>query len=188
MRPALAIIALAASAMVLGACGEKKKGEEPVIAHYVPTEPQPPIAMAADSQTVSVKWLDKTYNVKIVRTPRDTVLVEDGDKQKYKDNACRLTIRRQDGSLFTEKHFLKSTFMSYIDEPFRSGGILSDLRFGEVKGQNLQFSVVIAMPEAADDLFVPLQLTVDRQGGIGITKIDDMGMLDYDGHYDDDED
>lgn len=182
-----AIVILSAGMMILGGCKEKKEVDGPVIAtHHVPQRHQPPIAMPADSQLVSVQWQGASYNVKVVRTSRDSVFVEDSDKQKYIDNSCRLTIMRQDGSLFTQKTFLKSTFLSYVDEPFRSGGILADIRFDEVNGKNLQFSVVVAMPDAVDDLFVPLQMNIDSQGGIGISKVDDMGMLDYDGYHEDD--
>jgi len=44
------------------------------------------------------------------------------------------------------------------------------------------------MPDAPDDLFVPLELVVDRQGSVRVEKDDDMDMLDYDDDYDDNDD
>ena len=44
---------------------------------------------------------------------------------------------------------------------------------------NLELSAVIGIPDAVDDLFVPLKVKIDGQGGIGISVDDDMGLLDY---------
>lgn len=175
-----AIVILAALALVLGGCQEKKPSEEKIIAtRYVPERPQAPIAMMADSQVVSTQWQGSTYNVKVVRTPLDSVMVTADNGQKYVDNRCRLTVTRQDGSVFLEKVFTKNTFLSYVKEPFRSGGILAGLQFEEVANGNLVLSAVIGMPDAVDDLFVPLKVKIDGQGGLGISEDDDMGLLDY---------
>lgn len=180
MKSALALMALAAGALALGACKEKKPAEADIITtRYEPQRTTEPIAMPADSQTVSATWMGKPYSVTIVRTPVDSLKVSDDNGQKYIDNRCRLTIRRQDGSVFTEKHFSKASFRSYIQEPFVSRGILAGIRFDEADGQKMEFSVVVAMPEAVDDLFLPLELTIDSQEGITIKKDDDMGLRDY---------
>ena len=171
---------LAALALVLGGCQEKKPAEEKIIAtRYVPERPQAPIAMTADSQVVTTQWQGSSYHIKVVRTPIDSVTVTIDNGQKYIDNRCRLIVKRQDGSVFLEKTFTKNTFLSYVKEPFRSGGILAGLRFEEVANANLELSAVIGMPDAVDDLFVPLKVKIDGQGGIGISVDDDMGLLDY---------
>ncbi|MBO7139139.1 MAG: DUF4738 domain-containing protein [Prevotella sp.] len=175
-----AIVILAAFALVFGGCQEKKPSEDKIIAtRYVPERPQAPIAMPADSQVDSTQWQGSTYYVKVLRTPIDSVMVTADNGQKYIDNRCRLIITRQDGSKFIEKTFTKNTFLSYVNEPFRSGGILAGLRFEEVANANLVLSAVIGMPDAVDDLFVPLKVKIDGQGGLGISVDDDMGLLDY---------
>lgn len=180
MKPTIALIAFAAGALTLGSCKEKKPVEADIITErYVPQKPQKPIAMTVEDQTVNTTWLGKPYSVTINRVPVDSLTVSDDSGQKYIDNRCRLTVTRQDGSVFTEKVFYKNTFHSYIKEPFVSKGILAGIRFTEAKGQNLEFSVVVAMPDAVDDLFIPLKLVIDNLGGIGISEDDDMGMRDY---------
>lgn len=180
MKSTIVIIALAAGAIVLGGCKEKKPAEEKIIAtHYEPQRPQAPIAMPADSQMVSTQWQGSTYNIKVVRVPIDSVMVADDNGQKYIDNRCRLIITRQDGSKFLDRTFTKNSFLSYVKEPFRSGGILAGLRFEDVADACLEFSAVIGMPDALDDLFIPLKMKIDAQGGLGIKVDDDMGMLDY---------
>ncbi len=179
--------AIATFALMIGGCKEKKTVEEKIVAtHYIPKRPQGPIAMPVDSQMVNVQWRGSSYNVKIVRTPIDTVSVTDDSGQKYIDNSCRLIVSRKDGSIFVEKSFVKNSFLSYVKEPFRSSGILAGLSFVEADDDRLDFSVVVAMPDAADDLFVQLKMDVDAQGGLRITQDDDMGMLDYE-DYDEDE-
>ena len=175
-----AIVILALIALTFGSCQEKKPSEEKIIAsRYTPKQPQGPIAMPADSQTVSVQWQGSTYNVCIVRTPIDSVMVTDDNGQKYIDNRCQLTIKRQDGTEFLKRTFLKGSFLSFVKEPFRSSGILGGMCFVEGDKACLEFSAVVAMPDAADDLFVPLKVLVDAQGGLCISPDDDMGMLDY---------
>ena len=40
--------------------------------------------------------------------------------------------------------------------------------------------MVIGMPDAIDDLFVPLKMSVNRQGSLSIEQDDDMDMRDFD--------
>ena len=188
MHIRLSIIVLAAATLTLGGCKEKKPVAPDIIAErYVPQRLQAPIAMAADSETEDITWMGKPYSVTVSRVPVDSMTVSDESGQKYIDNRCQLTVRRQDGSVVTEKTFYKSSFSSYIQEPFISKGILAGIRFDEADGAKLEFSVVVAMPEAIDDLFLPLELTIDSQGGISIRQDDDMGMRDYENDADDDD-
>lgn len=183
MKNATLALVLATSTILLGACKDKKeKGtdNEIIATHYIPKRPQGPVAMPADNQTVNVKWLGSNYQVTVVRTPLDSITVSDTSGQKYNDNRCSVKIKREDGTVFVEKTFYKSSFSSYLQEPFSSGGILANIRFSESDGKNLKFSVIVAMPEATDDLFVSLEMDIDSQGGLAISHDDDMGMLDYD--------
>lgn len=164
---------------MLSACKEKKQSEDIITTRYVPQHLEGPIAMAADSEMVNITWLNKPYTVRIIRTPMDSVQVSDDSGQKYVDNRVSMTIIRQDGSTFLDKMFTKKSFLSYIQEPFVKSGILAGIRFDEVDGSKLKFSVVVSMPDAVDDLFLPLIMAIDGDGGMSIRKDDDMGMLDY---------
>jgi len=180
MNYKLSFVVFAAAAVALCSCKEKKPAQADIITErYVPQRPQAPIAMSADTETENVTWMGKPYSVTISRTPVDSMTVSDDSGQKYVDNRFHLTVKRQDGSVFTEKTFFKNSFRSYIQEPFISRGILAGIRFDEADDAKLEFSVVVAMPEAIDDLFLPLALSIDSQGGITIRQDDDMGMLDY---------
>ena len=79
-----------------------------------------------------------------------------------------------------DRVFTKASFSSYIDDTFRNNGILAGIQYDEIGDRGLEFSVVVGMPDALDDVFVPLELVIDRQGAISISRDDDMDMLDYD--------
>jgi hypothetical protein len=169
---------MAAGTIVLGACKEKKQPDDVITANYTVQRPKAPISMPADSQRVDVKWLGKPYVVKIVRVPVDSLTVTDEIGQKYIDNKIKLDIIRQDGSSFASRTFTKHAFSSYLQEVFRREGVLGSIRFEEVVGQMLKFSVVVGLPDAIDDVFIPLEMTIDSDGGLGIRQTDDMSLRD----------
>lgn len=170
-----------AGLVVLGACKEKKQSTDIITTKYVPKQPQDPIAMPADTQTKNIEWQGKPYTITIDRVPVDSLpQVKDENNQPYVDNRVKLTIMRADGSAFFQRTFTKASFNTYIDDSFRKNGILAGFRYDEVENSGIEFSVVVALPDAIDDVFVPLELVVDRQGGVSITRDDDMDMLDYD--------
>ena len=172
---------LVAGLVVLGACKEKKQSTDIITTKYVPKQPQDPIAMPADTQTKNIEWQGKPYTITIDRVPVDSLpQVKDENNQPYVDNRVKLTIMRADGSAFFQRTFTKASFNAYIDDSFRKNGILAGFRYDEVENSGIEFSVVVALPDAIDDVFVPLELVVDRQGGVSITRDDDMDMLDYD--------
>jgi hypothetical protein len=172
---------LVAGLVVLGACKEKKQSTDIITTKYVPKQLQDPIAMPADTQTKNIEWQGKPYTITIDRVPVDSLpQVKDENNQPYVDNRVKLTIMRADGSAFFQRTFTKASFNTYIDDSFRKNGILAGFRYDEVENSGIEFSVVVALPDAIDDVFVPLELVVDRQGGVSITRDDDMDMLDYD--------
>ena len=172
---------LVAGLVVLGACKEKKQSTDIITTKYVPKQLQDPIAMPADTQTKNIEWQGKPYTITIDRVPVDSLpQVKDENNQPYVDNRVKMTIVRSDGSVFFERTFTKASFNTYIDDSFRKNGILAGFRYDEVENSGIEFSVVVALPDAIDDVFVPLELVVDRQGGVSITRDDDMDMLDYD--------
>ena len=171
--------------MMLGACKEKKQTEEIITTKYVPKKPGAPISMQSKETVEHVSWAGKSYEVKVSRVPVDSLpMVVNEIGQKFVDNRISLTIQRSDGSVFFNKSFSKASFLSYLTADYRKEGLLSDMRFKEVKGAELSFIVTIAEPEATDDEFLPLALSVNREGGIGIKVEDDLDFLvdrdDYD--------
>ena len=173
-------LVLAFVIMMLSACKEKKQTDDIITTKYVPKQLQAPIGMPADKQVQTVEWGGAAYQVSVSRVAADSLpMVKDEAGQKYKDNRITVSVTRQDGSSVLKRTFAKSAFTQYVDEVFRKNGILASIRFDEVDNGKLEFSVVIALPDAIDDVFIPLEMTVDRNGIINIREDDDMDMLDY---------
>ena len=168
-------LVLAFGIMMLSACKEKKQTDDIITTKYVPKQLQAPIGMPADKQVQTVEWGGAAYQVSVSRVAADSLpMVKDEAGQKYKDNRITVSVTRQDGSSVLKRTFTKSAFAQYVDEVF-----LASIRFDEVDNGKLEFSVVIALPDAIDDMFIPLEMTVDRNGIINIREDDDMDMLDY---------
>jgi hypothetical protein len=180
---------LLAGLVIFGACKEKKESTDIIATKYVPKKPQPPIAMPSDTKTTNVNWQNKPYTVQISREADDSLqLVKDENAQPYVDNRIEVLVMRADGSVFFRRVFTKATFSQYIDESFRKNGILAGIQYDEIDSKGMEFSVVIGLPDAIDDVFVPLELVVDRMGNFTISRDDDMDMLDYgerEDNYDD---
>ena len=171
---------LALGIMMLSACKEKKQSDDIITTKYVPKQLQDPIGMPADNQSQAVEWGGATYQVSVSRVAADSLpMVKDEAGQKYKDNRITVSVNHKDGSSLFKRTFTKSAFAQYVDEVFRKNGILASIRFDEVDNGKLEFSVVVALPDAVDDVFIPLEMTVDRNGIINIREDDDMDMLDY---------
>ena len=181
---------LVAGLVVFGACKEKKESTDIITTKYVPKKPQPPIAMPSETITKNVTWQDKPYTVVITRQASDSLsLVKDENGQPYVDNRVEIVVTRADGSVFFKKVFTKASFNAYIDESFRKNGILAGIQYDEIDSKGMEFSVVVGLPDALDDVFVPLELVVDRFANIAISRDDDMDMRgndDDDDDYDDD--
>lgn len=164
--------------MSLGACKEKKQAEEIVATKYVPKKPGKPVSMQQKLDTQTLKWMGAAYQVEIMRMAVDSLpMVANEIGQKFIDNRIRLSVKRADGSVFFEKSFTKASFMSYLTSDYCRDGLLVDMRFKEVRGNELAFVVTIATPEATDDEFLPLELSVDKGGGISIKVDNDMDFL-----------
>ena len=189
MKQILICLSLVAGVTLLGACKEKKTTNYIITSKYEPKALVDPIKMGEGRQTKSVVWQDKAYQVDILRVPADSLpKLKDDNGQEYVDNLVDIKISRQDGSVFFHRSFVKGSFSAYLDEPFRRNGQLVSIRFNEVDNSALEFKVVIGLPDAPDDLFVPLEMVVDRQGAIRVEKDDDMDMLDYSDDFDGDDD
>lgn len=158
-------------------CKEKQKSDDIIVAKYVPEKIGAPIKLPTDERTTQVEWQGKTYTVFLTRQASDSLpMLKDEKGQQYVDNQIRLIIKRNDNSLFLKKTFTKESFVSYLESDFRQKGILENIAFLQVDEQRLKFGVVISRPEN-DDLFIPLDMWIDRMGGMVIkpgTLFDDI--------------
>ena len=173
------ILLLVAGTMLLGACKEKKQTQEIIATKYVPKKPGPPIRMAAVVMADTVDWAGTVCEVVVSRRPVDSLPMAHNDiGQKYIDNRISLSVNRlSDGKVLYGKSFTKASFTSYVEGDYKRNALLTDMRLREVRQSEMDLMVTIAPPDATDDEFLPLRLTIGRDGGLSIRVEDDLEML-----------
>jgi hypothetical protein len=163
-------IFVAAGALALTACKEKKQSDDIIISKQEVRKPSGPVSMQDYADTKNVDWMGGKYEVAISRQSSGSLpMVTDDDGQKYVDNRISLKISRQDGSVFYEKEWTKDDSASYLDESYKKGGILEAMIFDHVQGTEMRFAVSVCKPESGDE-FIPLVLTVNSTKGIAIRR------------------
>ena len=190
MKNVMTIAAMAALALVLTACGEKKKSEDIITQRVVKVKPQAPIRMQDYTDQREVAWIGKNYRVTVQRQPSDSLpMVKDEAGQKFVDNVFQLTVSREDGSVFFSRQFTKANFTQYITESFRKKGILEGIVFDKADGDWLEFAASVGLPQT--DEYIPLVLRLSRMGDLVIrqdTQMDTNGDTGDESQSDGDDD
>lgn len=159
-------------ALLVTACGEKKKSDDIITTKPVAAKPQAPIRMQDYQQNTDIQWLGKNYQVQINRTPDDSLrMVKDETGQKFVDNRISLRVIRADGSVFFNRSFTKAAFESLLNDDYRKTGVLEGLVFDRVEGNNLFFAASVGHPQT--DEYIPMVVTVSNLGDVGI-KLDNQ--------------
>ncbi len=108
----------------------------------------------------------KTFNYTIHRCASDSLpTVTDDEGTIYADNEYTLTLSR--GNDFSQFRFTKHNFASYLSSEFRKKGILDGMMCDKSL-PGLRFAVSVSLPQS--DMFEPLLLTIDPNGGMTITR------------------
>lgn len=117
----------------------------------------------------TVRYGMHLYEYKIVREADSTLAkVQDQEsKNIYMDNHILLTIKK-DSMDFFRKTFVKRDFQEYLDNNFLQNGILEGFVFDSPVGEGLRFATSVSYPQS--DMYIPLLVTIDFNGGISIKK------------------
>ena len=190
MKRVTIALSVVVAALVLGACGNKKKSEDIITQRVVKAAPQGPIRMPENNDQRDVNWIGKTYHITIHRLPADTLsLVKDDTGQQYVDNIFTLTVSRQDGSVFFTRQFVKTDFARLVGDDFRRTGILEGFVFDKANGDWLEFGASVGRPQT--DEYIPLVVRLSRMGDVDMkvdTQLDTNSDLDGAQPVADDED
>ena len=170
MKRVTIALSVVVAALVLGACGNKKKSEDIITQRVVKAAPQGPIRMPENNDQRDVNWIGKTYHITIHRVPADTLsMVKDDTGQQYVDNVFTLTVSRQDGSVFFTRKFVKTDFARLVGDDFRRTGILEGFVFDKANGDWLEFGASVGRPQT--DEYIPLVVRLSRMGDVDM-KVD----------------
>ena len=154
---------------VLAACGGKKKSEDIIAPRIVKVQPKEPVRMQPYLDEKEVAWIGKKYFVTVSRQPSDSLpMVKDETGQKYVDNVFRLTVSRQDGSVFFNRIFTKKDLAQYLDDDFNKTGVFEGLVLDRAEGDNLIFGGSVGHPQS--DEYIPLVFTLSRMGNLSIKR------------------
>ena len=109
----------------------------------------------------------KTYIYTVHREASDSLpLIIDEEGNRYADNIYTLTIRSGGKTVF-QRRFTKATFNSYLSKEFQKKGLLDGMMCDKTL-PGLRFAVSVSLPQS--DMFEPLLMQVDTNGGIVITR------------------
>lgn len=108
-----------------------------------------------------------TYVYTIHREYSDSLpVVTDDEGNRHADNIYTLTIK-SDGKAFFNRRFTKGTFASYLSADMAKKGILDGMMC-DTSLPGLRFAICVSFPQS--DMFEPLLMQVDANGGISITR------------------
>lgn len=165
------LAAILAAALVLCACGEKKKN----VASVAPAETvsgsnvQEIIKDAARKTCDTLEWRGTKTLVEISRTPDNGgQTVTDEDNIKYADNVVNLRII-SGGNVIVDKEIRKSMFRDYMNAKSYEKYVFEWIVYNKTENGNLVFSASVANP-AQEDEFLSFAVTVSPSGGISVSK------------------
>lgn len=123
--------------------------------------------MAVYNFTDTLRTGGKTYTYTIHREASDSLpVITDEDGNRYADNVYTLTIRSAGQTVF-QRRFTKAAFNFYLSREFQKKGILDGMMCDKSL-PGLRFAVSVSLPQS--DMFEPLLMQVDTNGGIVITR------------------
>lgn len=157
------------AALLLTACGEKKKSNDIIAPRLAKAEPKAPVRMEPYNDERDVPWIGKTYHVAVLRQPSDSLpMVKDDTGQQFVDNVFTVTVSRTDGSVFFKRHFTKASFASHLNDDYRQTGVLEGIVFDRVDGDWLVFAASVGHPQT--DEYIPLVIRLSRMGVLDVSQ------------------
>lgn len=151
------------SLLLLGACTKKKDTDTIIVKMEQPKAPAGVKKQQNFESSYQAQWSGKNYTIKVQRMC-DTSLpqISDDKGQKYYDNKFKLTITREDASVFCEHTFSKADFVNHCKSDIGRKGSMLGLVFDRVEPNALVFAVSLGSPDQMSDEFEPFKLTISR--------------------------
>jgi hypothetical protein len=170
MKNLFSCLYISALLIVCFSCKEKKATQEIIVTKVVEQKiSETPVKMQEYTQTSEVKWGGSVVKCQIIRTPDETIaMVKDENGQKYVDNRIKISIFGNDGNALYDRSFTKADFTAYIEESYKTGGILEGLVFDKISNDTLFFAASVCLPQT--DEYIPLILSISKSGNVSIER------------------
>lgn len=168
-RISLYIIVLAI--LTLSSCKKKEEQKDIIVPAPVEEVVSGPQKMSETRQRHEVEWQGDKYVITIVRSADDSLpLVSDESGQEYYDNTINLVIQREDSTTFFKRTFKKADFVSYArGSGMEKTGALLGIVYDKMENGRLVFATSIGSSDFRSDEFVPMIMTLDRNGNTTVT-------------------
>lgn len=162
---------IALSMLTLVSCKKKEEQKDIIVPPPVEEVKKGPQEMSQTKQRHEVDWQGSQYVISIVRSADSSLpLVSDESGQEYYDNIIHLRIQSEDGSDFFNRTFKKSDFVSYVKgSGMEKTGALLGIVYDKIENGRLVFATSIGSPDFRSDEFVPMIMTLDRNGNTSVT-------------------
>ena len=165
-------------ALVLTACGDKKKSDNIITERIDVPKPQEPVRLQPYADSRDISWIGRNYHLDINRESKDSLpMVKDETGQQFVDNVVTLVVSRQDGSVFYRHQFSKKDFDKFLDDDYRKTGILEGLVYDKTDGDWLEFAASVCHPQT--DEYIPLIVRLSRTGSLTIKPDSQMDTNAY---------
>lgn len=167
---------VAAGALSLAACSEKKKTDDIIAPKPVVKVASGPVKMQGFNHKESVEWGGRKYSVSIQRSVDESSDVfTDETGGKYYDNKISLCIYNPDGTQLLKREFTKHSFDQFVDAAYMSKSTVLGVAVDHVEGNNLMLVASVGCPDQLSDDFIPITITVSKDGSLSMKKGQDIG-------------
>ena len=162
--------------MACVACSEKKQSNDIIATKPVAKAPSGSTKMSEYERTENVEWGGETYKVTVKRSViADAPLFTDVNGKKYYENRLSLIVHRPDGTEFVNRDFTKKSFSDIVDDDYLQKSTALGLAFLDIRAGKMVFLASVGCPDELSDDYVPISLTIARDGALSMKKSDDMG-------------
>lgn len=123
----------------------------------------------------TVKWVGNVYKVHLHKYSNDSLsYVKMDNGVMYRDNLIKMTIEREDSSVFFNRVFRKSMFENVISKQYIDQNVLLGMALEKEKTDkdNLYFFGKVGNPDELTDDFMVFEIVVSRMGDVSIHKLD----------------
>lgn len=127
-------------------------------------------SMQESKSEMAIEFKGKSYSSMVYRCPDESLPhVKNDMGDTYMDN--KISVRLMSGTTeIFNRTFTKNDFSAVVDSDFLSKSILEGIVFDKTSPDGFVFAASVCYPQT--DLYMPLSITVTKEGKMTIRKVD----------------
>lgn len=176
MKNLPASLAFVVGLALLSSCAEKKKTNDIIAPKPVAAAPAASVKMQPFDHTESVEWGGQKYTVSIRRSVDEgSPVFTDETGGKYYDNNITLSVKSPDGAEIFSREYSKQSFSQFVDASYIGKSTLLGIAVDRVAVDRLILVASVGCPDQLSDDFVPVTLSLGKNGDMTMKKGQDIG-------------